>query len=330
MSISVNSTSKTERFRTSIRHARYYEEVLQRCKRLFLRGSAKALRGLSLFDLEWPNISAAQAWSEKHMNVSQEAARLTSAIPLAGIHIVILRLSAIQKVTWFEGGLRAARLLGDTSAEGKHLGNLGGAYINLGRYSEAIRCLEQDLALCRLAGNRKGEGQALGSLGVAYSDSGDHNKAIECHSNALIIDRDLGNQRAIAEDLGNLGVVHKELHEYETARGLQEEALTIARAIGDQLGEACALAELGYIDHCLGRGEDALPRLARALLLSRLVGAEKHEAAALYYEALVLRGKKDSAASSRLAEAVRIARRISHPSLEELEARLREWLGADS
>ena len=62
-----------------------------------------------------------------------------------GIYVLILRLYPRDKIDWLETGLKAAKMMGDRSAESAHLGNLGLAYADLGEMRKAIGYLRASL-----------------------------------------------------------------------------------------------------------------------------------------------------------------------------------------
>jgi tetratricopeptide (TPR) repeat protein len=96
--------------------------------------------------------------------------------------------------------------LGDRSAEGVHLGNLGSAYLALSDARKAIEFYEKRLAIAQEISDRRGEGATLGNLGLAYDALGDARKAIEFYEQALVIAREIGDRRGEEADLGNLGL----------------------------------------------------------------------------------------------------------------------------
>ena len=154
------------------RHAAHYEAVALAADDLYLQGGSGLLQGLGLFDLEWGNIQAGQAWAAAGAAEDEAAARLCSAYPDAGAHCLDLRQHPRERIRWREAALAAARRLGDRAAEGAHLGNLGNAYAALGEARRAIAYYEQQLVITREIGDRGGEGSALGNLGNAYADLG--------------------------------------------------------------------------------------------------------------------------------------------------------------
>ncbi|MCP4619284.1 MAG: tetratricopeptide repeat protein, partial [Bradyrhizobium sp.] len=222
------------------RHAEHYCDLLSRADDLFLEGHEHVLEGLTLADLEWDNILAGQAWAAEHASADTEAARLASAYPNAGAYVINLRLTPWEQIAWLETALDGARKLGDRSAEGGHLGNLGLAYAALGDARKAIEYYEQHREIAREIGDRRGEGASLGNLGLAYADLGDARKAIEFYEQHLEIAREIGDRRGEGAVLGNLGVAYADLGDARKAIEYYEQDLVIAREIGDRRGEANA------------------------------------------------------------------------------------------
>ena len=55
-----------DRAAAQYRHAAHYETVLRAADELYRQGGEAIKRGLALFDLEWTNIQAGQAWAAAH------------------------------------------------------------------------------------------------------------------------------------------------------------------------------------------------------------------------------------------------------------------------
>ncbi|HEV2177593.1 MAG TPA: tetratricopeptide repeat protein [Terriglobia bacterium] len=302
-------------------HAAYYADVLASADGLYLKGGEAIGRGLALFDLEWGNIQAGQAWAAARGPGDAEAAKLCSLYPDAGVYCLALRQHPRDRIRWVEDALAAARQLKNRGAEGAHLGNLGNsydslgeyrraieyheqaltiareigdrqgegavlgnlgnAYHSLGEYRRAIEYHEQHLAIAREIGDRRGEGQALGNLGNAYYSLGEYRRAIEYHEQALAIDRDIGDRRGEGQDLGNLGIAYGRLDEYRRAIEYQEQDLIVVREIGDRQGEGVALGNLGLVYHRLGEYRRAIEYHEQHLTIARELGDRQGEGRAL-------------------------------------------------
>lgn len=266
-----------ERATAQRRHAKHFSEVIATASCLYRQGGESLKNGLALFDAEWGNIQAGQAWASGHAGEDNEAAKLCSDYPDAGVYCLALRQHPRERIRWLEAAIAAARRLQDRAAEGAHLGSLGSAYYYLGEYRRAMEYYEQRLKIARDTGNRLGEAAALGNLGVAYKNLGDYRRAIGYHERALEIERDIGDRRGVGQDLCNLGIAYYSLGEYRRAIEYHEQHLKIAREIGDRLGEGGALGSLGLAYLSLGDYRRAVEYLEQALKIEREIGDRRGE-----------------------------------------------------
>jgi tetratricopeptide (TPR) repeat protein len=239
---------EAKRFEVSQRFAEYYGNLLNYADSLYQQGGENILAGLRLFDLEWPNIQASQAWSaEKAANIediselspeNKSILRLCSSYFDAGASVLNLRLHPLERIRWLETGLGAARKLNDRGSEGAALGNLGLAYYSLGDYPKAIQYQEQSLAIAREIGNRLGEGQSLGNLGLAYDSLGDYPKAIQYQEQRLAIAREIGDRLGEGNALFNMSLALYETGKKEQSIGNAKSALQIYEQIESPNAEA--------------------------------------------------------------------------------------------
>jgi tetratricopeptide (TPR) repeat protein len=262
-------------------HAFYYGRILGQAEDLYLQGGEALVRGLQMFEREWENIRAGQAWASANAKVHKEIARMCSWYPSAGGYLLFLRLPPRECLIWLESALAAARDLGDRSAEGAHLGNLGLVYNSLGEYRRAIDYQEQRLAVARELGDRQGEGAALGGLGSAYILLGDYHRAIDYQKQRLAIARELGDRRGEGNALGNLGVAYDNLRDYYRAIDYQEQRLVIVRELRDRHGEGQTLGNIGNSYDSLGEYRRALEYYEQSLTIARQIGDRQGEANAL-------------------------------------------------
>ncbi len=270
-----------ERATVQLRHAQYFVRVAGAADQLYLQG--KVPEGLALFDVEWENIKAGQAWAAENFEAYEPAAQLCNEYPAASAHCLHLRVAPKERIDWLESAIKAARKLGDRRREGYHLGDLGIAYANLGETGKAIEFFEQALAISRAVGDRHAEGDEFGNLGNAYAYRGETRKALEFHEHALAIARAIGDRRGEAIHLGNLGLAYADLGDrhsdrrraiefYEQAIEFYEQAHAIARTIGDRTGEANALGNLGDIYARRDETHKAIEFHERALDIAVLIG----------------------------------------------------------
>src|SRR5919202_884593 len=157
----------------------------------------------------------------------------------------------------FQQALTLYREIKDRQGEGWALGSLGGAYLNLGDYAQAIDYSKQLLAIAREIHDRQSEGKALGNLGIAYRNLGDYAQAIDYQKQWLAIAREIHDRQSAGLALGNLGIAYIHLGDYAQAIDYQKQWLAIAREIHDRQSEGTALNNLGYALHKSGNLTEA-------------------------------------------------------------------------
>jgi tetratricopeptide (TPR) repeat protein len=263
------------------RHAMHYVDVLGQADGLYRQGGVSIKPGLALFDLEWGNVQAGQAWAAGNAERDDESARLCNRYSDAGAYCLNLRLHAREQIRWREAALTAARRLKDRGAEGAHLGNLGLAYSSQCEYGRAAGYYEKALALAREIGDRWGEGATLGNLGVVCSSQGEYRRAIDYHEQHLATAREIGDRRGEGTALGNLGLVYHRLGKFGRAIEYHEQHLVIARDIGDRRGEGRALGNLGLAYNSLGKFGRAIEYQEARLAIAREIGDRLGEGQAL-------------------------------------------------
>lgn len=71
-------------YEACLRHAKYYERVLDKTNTLYKKGGGNFNRALRQFSVEWTNIEAGQSWAEAESEKSEAAAHLCNAYPAIG------------------------------------------------------------------------------------------------------------------------------------------------------------------------------------------------------------------------------------------------------
>jgi tetratricopeptide (TPR) repeat protein len=283
------------------RHAQYYLDVLRAADALYLRGGASVERGVALFDQEWDNIQAGQAWAAARTEQDCEAARLCNAYPDAGAYCLALRRHPRERIAWLEAAVVAAQTLKDQRGEGAHVGGLGLAYADMGQARRAIKQYQQALVIAReicaastpgspeWTAARRNEGVWLCNLGIAYADLGQAKQAIEHLRQALAIVREIcaastersaewaAARRGEGTVLGSLGIVYRDQGQVEQAIEYYEKALAIDREIGDRRNEGALLGRLGLAYADMGQAEQAIEHYQQALAIAREVGDRRNE-----------------------------------------------------
>jgi len=264
--------SNAEREAARRRHAGHYAGVLRVANDLYLEGGASLLAGLALFDAEWGNVKAGQAWAGAHAVEDAQAAKLCSDYPDAGVDCLSLRLHPRERIVWLDSALTAARRGQDRRAEGHHLGNLGGAYAALGEPRRAMEHYEQCLTVVREISDRRGEGTVLGNLGHSYAELGESRRAIDYYGQQLAIAREIGDRRGEGNALSGPGNVYSALGEPRRAIEHYEQAFNVYREIGDRFGEGYVLGNLGIAYKNLGEPRRAIEHYEQALFIVREIG----------------------------------------------------------
>jgi tetratricopeptide (TPR) repeat protein len=177
--------------------------------------------------------------------------------------------------------LDAARRLGDRTAEGVALTNLGIALQRARRSQEAITAGQEAAATHRETGDRHREGMALGNLGLALQEARQFGEAITSHQESLAIFRETGDRNGEGMALNNLGIVLQETRQFEEASIAHQKAVAIFSEIGDRHGEASALGNLGTALQETGRLEEAIAIHKEVAAIHQESGDRYGEASAL-------------------------------------------------
>jgi tetratricopeptide (TPR) repeat protein len=310
--------TEQERLEAHFRHAGFYWTVLDRIDSMFAQNEKKNVNALPWFDLEWPNIQAAQQWITDNRQTSQAAAHLCSLFPNAGVNMLGQRLSMRQLAAWLEAGLQAAADLGYRQLESHYLGGLGNIYSNLGEMPRAVEYFQRRLEIDRAVGDRRSEAMTMSNLGVALTNlgelgraaenfqlaaplfhefadryreglafaylgdtfrlSGQPPQAISYYQQALQIFHEFKDRRNEAIYTGSLGLAYADQGELSLAIQHYQEALPVFRTLEDAHGEGITLKYLG--DACSGQGQgpQAVDFYQQALVTLRKAGDQRGEA----------------------------------------------------
>jgi tetratricopeptide (TPR) repeat protein len=310
------------------RFAQHYWTVLETCQSLYFEGNESLLRGLALFDQEWSNIQAGQAWAEAKMEKDRDAAQLCLDYSNAGYHCLELRHQPHEHIHWLEVQLAAARQLRRRDHEGAAFCNLGNVYYHLCETRRAIEFYEQCLVIARETGDRASEGSALSGLGLAWADLGETRRAIDLHEQYLAIAREIGDGRGEGNALGNLGLAWADSGEMRKAIEFFKRQLAIAREIGDRKGEGSALNGLGLAWANLGETRKAIEFHEQHLTIAREIGDRRGEGQALRIISLNVYNLGDRTRAIALAEAaLKIFEAIESPNAEMVRRKLAKWRG---
>ena len=224
------------------RHFEYYAALAAAAKPELVR--ANQAEWLARLDAERENILSAHAWA------------LQGGVdPLA-----VLDLQLCVKLYWINRGLldvghRAtaealARLPADERgmARCRGLFALGQYSSFMGRYADALKPLEEALAIARAHGEVQVVAAVLRMLGMAAHGNGEPARARAFLEEGYAHARRGGESRTIASAANELAQLHRVLGELQVARPLYEEMLGIARGMQDMETIAIGLLNLAMLE----------------------------------------------------------------------------------
>ena len=305
------------------RHATYFCTYLRCARDRYLEGGDGILEGLQKFDIERRNIETGQNWAAEHWQENSEARTLAADYPQAGAHLIQLRLTSSQQISWYECMASAARLNNERPIEGAALNNWGLALARLERHRDAIDKYGEVLEIAREIGSTKGEADALGNIGNAYSALGRLDEAVEHLEADLKLRNEIGDERGETNALSNLGITRLRQDQPKAAVQLFEQALANCQRRKDRRGEAQILGNLGSVCLRLDRLDEAEKCFRTALGIATELGGKRGEAVALWNLALVFDRKGDAKSAidhAKAALAVRMANELGNT------ANIEEWL----
>ncbi|MQA85329.1 MAG: tetratricopeptide repeat protein [Streptosporangiales bacterium] len=216
-------------------------------------------------------------------------------------------------------GLAAARRIRDRFGEAWMLDLISGP----GWLDETVLLRQQALAIYRELGDRRLEAATLSDLGHAYGDLRRYSEAVDCIQQALAILPQFGDQWAEGLALRNLADVHVGLGRFVEAETYCEQALAIFRRISDSTRVALALDSLGRACHGLRRFGEAVDCYRQALSIFRQTDYRGATVETLDNLAQTLCQTGDTeTARDHWREALALGEEIGHPRTEEIRARL--------
>ncbi|XP_068679721.1 tetratricopeptide repeat protein 28-like [Montipora foliosa] len=177
-----------------------------------------------------------------------------------------------QAIKTYARALPIFREIGCRADEGSTYGNLGNAYFSLGNFKQAIEYYEKHLSIAKEVGDRAGEGCACGNLGHAYLSLGNFKQAIEYYEKYLSIAKKVGETVWERTGYGNLGNAYGNLGYSKQAIEYYEKHLNITKEVGDRAGEGSTYGNLGIAYLSLGNFKQAIEYSEKHLSIAEEVG----------------------------------------------------------
>ena len=129
-----------------------------------------------------------------------------------------------------------------------------------GYASEGRRYVDTTLARPAVRNNDVACAHALYVAAGLATSQGDHAEAVRLLEECLALRRAIGNPIDLAATLSTLALVRLQQGDAGRARDGEQEALDIFRKLGDRIGEAIGLLHLGQIETYLGNAQEARSR----------------------------------------------------------------------
>jgi predicted ATPase len=196
----------------------------------------------------------------------------------------------------------------DRQGEARYLGNLALVERAKGNYSQAIKLLNEALAICREEGLWLYAVRQLNSLGNIYLHLDQLDEAKAIITEGLHLAREMDMQDMLPYFLNNLANIARGQSDFRGAYQYFTEDLQLAQAMGDTWHEAGVLTDVGRVLVVLGDLGEAQSYFVRALELARTINVNY----ALFY---ALTGFAElKMAKGQTAEAATILVSIIHAS----------------
>jgi tetratricopeptide (TPR) repeat protein len=208
--------------------------------------------------------------------------------------------------------LRAARAIGDRSAEATALTHLGFVAWLQNRFEAAAELQQQALALFEALGDWHGRSRSLHRLALVERKTGRFPQAIAHATRVLDLCRENENRLGQARALLALGVIERERGRDAPAAGHQHRAVALFEELGDPIGRSAAVKELGIIELNAGRLEPAAEHFRQAERLCVETGNASGQAEAMSQLGMVRLGLGDCVSAAAAQErALAVFRRIA-------------------
>ncbi|MEV8440091.1 tetratricopeptide repeat protein [Actinosynnema sp. NPDC051121] len=176
--------------------------------------------------------------------------------------------------TWLgplKASLDQARRHGDLTAQASLLSSLGNAYINQGKFVEAMQCVTEALEVCQRLDDLNGQLWSHVGVGRVLQAYEQHEEAVVHYLKALTFADDLGERWSWAVVNSYLSDAYRALGKYDVALDGFEKSVAVLRELGDRQAESCALDRIGDVHRDMGDLRSTVAYLEQALAASESV-----------------------------------------------------------
>jgi non-specific serine/threonine protein kinase len=229
------------------RHLRFYLELAETARPKL--GGAEQAGWLARLDRERENLLAAHATCDLAAGGTEAGLRFAYLLRRYWLNRGLLELGLRLTIEALERSGANARTL--TRARG--LFDAGQICVFMGRYSAALRYLDESLAIAREVGDDRSIAVVLQPIGMAYLGLGDVPNARRFLEEALILAEKRGEQREIAAAANQLAQLLRASSELDRAEQLYERVIGISRTLEDR--ETIAIGLLNMAMTVIGRND---------------------------------------------------------------------------
>ena len=226
---------------------------------------------LAWSDAEYPNLMAAVHTAAA---AGEDTVAWKLQVALAS-YLEICRPWA-EWVAVGQTAVKAAQRAGDLKGEAWLLNQLGHPYTGLGRFDDALDCMQRALRIRTETGDRRAQGSTLNNIGVIYGKLERIEDSIRYFQSGLDLAVETGDQRLESIALLNIGEAHQKLAQHDKAAACYRQALLIARKSDAALIEGRALTDLSETFLALGQPAASQHHLMRALAAWQRAGDRKN------------------------------------------------------
>ncbi|MEK9628451.1 MAG: tetratricopeptide repeat protein [Nitrospinota bacterium] len=307
----------SEKILTHRNLALYYYEVLSEANELYEKDEEGAESALNMFDLNWPNIQAGQAWSANKSTEDATIAKLCGDYCTQARTLMPMRHPPEECIQWNESALAASResenieseknnlltlgmqlndmghyekaaeyledaqilanQLGHSKDEKDALNLLGQACLEIKQYDRACECFEKVLEFVKLEGNKKKEMEVVDFLAQAYQKSDELEQAEINFKKSLDMAQKLNDKKQVAKNLDDLGVVNTQMKKFSGAVNFFKQAKTAARQCDDRIREMGVMENMANANMKMGKHKKAIENLDAALTLAKKIGDKRNQ-----------------------------------------------------
>jgi tetratricopeptide (TPR) repeat protein len=214
--------------------------------------------------------------------------------------------------------------------EARLLRVLGHQLLGAYRWSEAIECYEESLAIGEVVHDLQQLSLLYSGMSLAHQELGQINEASQYARKALTIHETLNDRLSQARSLNNLGYMLVRIGEFSAARSHIDRSIRIFEEHKVETGKALLICSLAELESEEGRLETSLLTAKRALDLAARLNEHASEAEAHRLRGIVFakQGRHDDADSAFASAVVAAENAGGGPRLVQLHENYAELLEA--